>query len=191
MSTRKRSRVRLLLVFALVAMLGAALYSVPALAQGPDPTPTHGSIINRLDAVEANLTQQHDALAAAAREPINLESNSNIDEGGDSSFVDVFTVPDDKWLVLEYVSFRAFVGIDRDRLVSLRVITTAGDNQVDHRIDPSPLVSAEIPEQEGGELVKIYAQPGSTLTYIAERGCCGDRPTVVSVGFSGYLTEQP
>ncbi|MPY76991.1 MAG: hypothetical protein GEV04_00565 [Actinophytocola sp.] len=115
--------------------------------------------------------------ASAAREPINLQS-SNIDAGGNSSFKDVFTVPDDKWLVLEYVSFRAFVGNDRDRLVSLRVITTVGDKTVDHRIDPTSLVSTEIPEQEGGKLVKIYAQPGSTLTYIAERGCCGDdRPS--------------
>lgn len=195
MPIRKKIRVWLVLPLALVAMVGLALFGMPALAQGPDTPPTHTAIIDRLDSVEANLSQQHDTLAAmqtaAAREPINLQSSSNIDAGGNSSFVDVFTVPDDKWLVLEYVSFRAFVGINRDRLVSLRVLTTAGDNRVDHRIDPSPLISTEVPEQEGGEVVKIYAQPGSKVTYIAERGCCGDSPTVVNVAFSGYLTEQP
>lgn len=191
MRIRKKIRVWLVLPLALAAMVGLVLFGMPALAQGPDTPPSHIAIMDRLSAVETNLTQQHEALAAAAREPINLQSRSTIDAGGNSSFVDVFTVPDDKWLVLEYVSFRAFTGVDRDRLVSLRVLTTAGDQRVDHRIDPTPLVSTEIGEQEGGSLVKIYAQPGSTLTYIAERGCCGDRSTIVNVAFSGYLTEQP
>lgn len=198
MAARTSTRARKLLPLAGIAVVAVTLYALPVVAQGSqsaEAAPTHMALIDRLGAVESNLAQQHDALgamqASSAREPMNFSSSTNVDAGGNASFVDVFTVPDDKWLVLEYISFRAFVGIGPDRLVSLRVFTTAGGTQSDHRIGPSPLVSTNIPEQEGGSVVKLYAEPGSTLTYIAQRGCCGDVGTVVNVAFSGYLTERP
>lgn len=181
----------------LAAIMAVGGVGVPVLAQSgnsPQSPPTHTQILASIDGAEAALAQQHDDLAAvhapAVREPINLRSSSNVEPGGNTSFVDVFTVPDDRYLVIEYVSFRAFGAVSPDRLVALRVITTAGGNRVDHRVSPAPLISTEIGEQEGGSMVRLYADPGSTLTFIAERGCCSQSPTVVNVGFSGYLTDR-
>jgi hypothetical protein len=182
------------------ALFAAALISlVPTRAEGGNPQGQGmPEALDRLNQIQEQLAVQENALAEliaflafTRKEPINLTANSNIDAGGNSSFVDVFEVPEDRFLVIEYISFRAFGGVNKDRLVYLRVLTTAGGNRVDHRISPPPLVSAEIGEQQGGSKVKIYADPGTTVTFIAARGCCGDAPTVVNVSFSGYLTREP
>jgi len=130
--------------------------------------------------------------SGGSRQPVSFSFNDNIDSGGNANFRDVFTVPDDRYLVIEYVSFRAFAGLnlDSETRVSLRVITTVGGNYTDHLISPVPLVSREIGEQRGGHLVKIYADPGSTVTMIANRGCCGGGTTFVRAEVTGFLTDQ-
>jgi hypothetical protein len=187
------------LAFAGALLVTSWLSVVPTLAQGDNP-PGQGipKVLEGLSELQEQLAFQQEALVelvaaliSTGKEPINLSGSATIDAGGNSSFIDVFEVPSDRFLVIEYVSFRAFAGVSQDRLVSLRVLTTAGGNRIDHRISPAPIKSSEVPEQQGGSKVKLYADPGTTLTFIAERGCCGDSPTAVAVSFSGYLTRQP
>ena len=126
------------------------------------------------------------------RTPINITESFTIATGGSVSSKEIFTVPADKFLVIEYVSFRAFGGLNllSDVRVAFRITTTAGGERVDHKISPVPLVSTEIPEQEGGHLVKLYADPGSIVTALPQRGCCDSTNTAVVLYVSGYLAEQ-
>jgi len=124
-------------------------------------------------------------------EPVNAVVGGHIQsttEEGElfSDFETIYTVPGDRFLVIEYASARMGFG-DRGEKVSWRILTRAGGNPASHYIGVVDNLDSDYGEdRKSGKVVKLYADPGTDVTVHAHRaGGSGSIPITFSI--SGHL----
>jgi hypothetical protein len=124
-------------------------------------------------------------------EPVNASVSGDIPsttEEGElfSDFETIYTVPEDRFLVIEYASARMGFG-GRGEKVSWRIITRAGGQPASHYIGVVDNLDSDFGEdRKSGKVVKLYADPGTDVLVHAHRaGGSGGIPIVFSI--SGHL----
>jgi hypothetical protein len=102
---------------------------------------------------------------------------------------DEYIVPTGKRLVIEYFSCQA--GIFTGQNLMCLVGTVVGDHSAFHALPITPLVTAESGQHynSAGQLIKVYADSGTTVTFrIRRNGSFGSCLVVNSI--SGYLVNS-
>jgi hypothetical protein len=122
-----------------------------------------------------------------ARQPFQAEAGCSVAGNFCNATI---TVPAGKQLIIEYASMSA--AIPTGEVAFAKVITFVGGRRATHSLSSSSPATAAFIGQlaQVGQLVRLYADPGSTVTFVAERG----GPSVLvafSFSIAGYLVDLP
>jgi len=157
-----------------VSVTGTPTVSVSNLPTGTaGPGPTTGVLVKSLD--------------NPAQQVFQRQLLCNTVAAGATTCTVNFTVPAGKVLVIEYVQM---ISIENggSGTAFYELITTAGGLDIPYYFAPTALINGN--NRIGEHLTRIYADPGSTVTFIGyENNTSG---TVnFGVTFSGYLVNVP
>jgi hypothetical protein len=165
----------------------ALLSSVPVLAGPRDPDPVRVRVVN---------TPTVKALPVAYKQPWHRALFIEVPAGSLSANASI-AVPSGKRLVIEWVS--GTTRVDAAELVRMTLASTASGEFASHEIAPSvykrdfsSLSTPFAPDfiMAFSQSVKIYADPGTTVTIGAIRSENGEiTPTGFGFSLSGYLVD--
>jgi len=122
-----------------------------------------------------------------ARQPFSLFQSCSTTAGGTQICTTSFNVPANKALVIEYVSVLCF-GFGNPNPARSTITTTAGGATVPYnflRGDPSPIFNNEF---QSNALVRIYADPGTTVTLTGTQSGNGSN---FQFSLSGHYVNVP
>ena len=123
-----------------------------------------------------------------SRQPFSiLRSCSTNTTGGTQTCTTTFNVPTNKELVIEYVNIQCF-GFGSPNPAQSTITTTAGGTSVPYnflRGDPNPIFNNVF---QSNALVRIYADPGTTVTLMGTQNGNG---STFAFSLSGYYVNVP
>jgi hypothetical protein len=123
-----------------------------------------------------------------ARQPFStFQTCSTNANGGTQTCTATFNIPANKELVIEYVNILCF-GFGSPNPARSTITTTAGGSSVPYRFlrgDPSPIFNNEF---QSNALVRIYADPGTTVTLTGTQNGNG---STFQFSLSGYYVNVP
>ena len=187
--------VKTLIAFAvLLAVFGIASWatSVPAYAQGNNPGRDVRVINTSAESVPVNIQN----LPAQPSRPEPVMASANIGVQGDQTFGSavIYTVPEGKMLVIEYVSYRTNGGdAGNDHSVSV-VARFGGSNRVLYLLPQGMAVGGFGPQRFFAGEVIAYADSGTAVSVQVFREDPIGAPNQVSftnTTMTGYLVDAP
>lgn len=122
-----------------------------------------------------------------ARQPFSTFQTCSTNSGGTQECTAIFNVPANKQLVIEYVSILCF-GFGNPNPARSTITATTGGSSVPYRFlrgDPSPIFNNEF---QSNSLVRIYADPGTTVTLTGTQNGNGSS---FQFSLSGYFVNVP
>jgi hypothetical protein len=124
-----------------------------------------------------------------ARHPVAHIFNCGINQGGGSVCTDVFKVPEQKELVIEYVQFYAIEPTGNTALTYL-LNTAVGGLGYTFFYTRGPVTWSNVPMTH--ELTRIYADPGSNVTFtgVASNNVTGSAIRFYATVY-GYTIDVP
>ncbi len=123
------------------------------------------------------------------REPFHHQFSLDWSDGNDFSTAS-YSVPSGKRLVVEYASLSAYLP-PSGQTMFVRILTTVGGADAFHTLALQKREDYGVLKQfEGAHLVRLYADPATTVRVSAGRLPAAD-PANCTVTLSGYLVDVP